>query len=273
VASLLILGLGYTGTRFAAEARALGWNVLGVRQAAAAGAIAVDDPDLPGRVRAATFIFSSAPPDRATGRDPILCRFGEALAVTSAKLFYLSSTGVYGDSGGAWVDEESPVLGAGAHGRRSARAGADAAWLAMGATILRLPGIYGPGRSALDQVRNGLARRVDRPGHRFSRVHVADIAGACLSLMQSSQSGIFNIVDDLPAEPRHVTEHACRLLGVSPPPLEPLEEASLSSMARAFWGERRLVAGRKLERVTGYRLRYPDYKSGLEAILAEEGGA
>ncbi|MFN7176133.1 MAG: SDR family NAD(P)-dependent oxidoreductase [Thermaurantiacus sp.] len=268
----MILGLGYSGNRIAAEARSAGWNVIGVKRTASSAAIAMDDPDLPRLLASASLIVSSAPPEPSSGADPVLLSFGEVLASTDARLFYLSSTGVYGDTGGAWVDEGSPVLAASGHGRRLARTTADAAWRAIGATILRLPGIYGPGRSVLDQVRSGTARRIDRPGHRFNRIHVSDIAGAAIALMQSGVSGVFNIVDETPAEPRHVTEYACQLLGAPPPPLSTLDEAALSPMARSFWSERRLVAGRKLGRVTGYRLRHPDYKSGLQAILAEEGG-
>ncbi len=263
---LLILGQGYSGSRIAAEARARGWEVTGVRRTAGEGAIGFDDPALEARIAAATHILSSVPPARETGEDPVLARLGATLAGSRARLFYLSSTGVYGDTGGAWVDESAPIGG----GRRSARTRADLGWQAVGATILRLPGIYGPGRSALDEVRAGTARRIDRPGHRFSRIHVDDIAGAALALMEAGAAGIFNIVDSLPAEPRHVTEHACRLLGVPFPPLKPLDDAALSPMARGFWTERRVVAGRKLGRVTGYRLRHPDYKCGLEAILAED---
>jgi nucleoside-diphosphate-sugar epimerase len=265
-ARLLILGQGYAGARIAAVVRARGWAVTGVRRAASESAIAFDCPSLAERIAEATHILASVPPERDTGEDPMLARFGAALGATAAQLLYLSSTGVYGDTGGAWVDEAAPI----GTGRRSARTAADLGWQGLGATILRLPGIYGPGRSALDQVRAGTARRIDRPGHRFSRIHVEDIAGAAFALMEAGAGGIFNIVDELPAEPRQVTEHACRLLGAPLPPLEALDEAALSPMARGFWSERRLVAGRKLGRVTGYRLLHPDYKAGLEAILAEE---
>lgn len=269
---LVILGAGYSGARVADVARERGWHVTPVRRQAVAGAVAFDDPGLADILLSATHILSSVPTDPESGADPVLFRFGSLLQQAGASLFYLSSTGVYGDTGGAWVDESAPILGEGGAGRRSARAAADRAWQDHGATILRLPGIYGPGRSALDQVRAGRARRIDRPGHRFNRIHVEDIAGAAIALMSAGARGVFNIVDFQPAEPRDVIEHACRLLGAPLPPLEPLETADLSPMARGFWSERRLVAGRKLGRVTGYRLRYPDYKSGLEAILAAEGG-
>lgn len=266
---LLILGQGYSGTALAAAARAAGHNVLGVRRQAADGVMAFDDPALPEALRAATQILSSVPPDGASGQDPILERFGDLLKGHGGWVGYLSSTGVYGDTGGAWVDESAPVGG----GRRSARTEADLGWQAIGATIFRLPGIYGPGRSALDQVRSGQARRVDRPGHRFNRIHVDDIAGAVLAAIEAGAKGIFNVVDRLPAEPRHVTEFACGLLGAPLPPLAPIELANLSPMARGFWTERRAVAGTRLERETGYRLTHPDYKSGLTAIHLSERGA
>ncbi|MFQ3594827.1 MAG: SDR family NAD(P)-dependent oxidoreductase [Sphingomonadaceae bacterium] len=263
---LLILGQGYSATRIRRLAEARGLAVAGVRRTATADTLAFDDPAVRECLRASAIILSSVPPDRETGADPVLARFGDVLASTDARLLYLSSTGVYGDTGGAVVDESAPVGG----GRRSARTAADLAWQVLGATILRLPGIYGPGRSALDQVRAGTARRIDRPGHRFNRIHVDDIAGATLAIVESGARGIFNIVDALPAEPREVTEAACRLLGAPLPPLEPFDPATLSPMARGFWSEGRIVAGTRLLRTTGYRLSFPDYKAGLQAI-AEEG--
>lgn len=266
---LLILGQGYSGTRIAAAARRAGFAVTGVRRTAdpAAGTLAFDDPALPDLIRAADALLSSVPPDAESGRDPVLDRFAGALAARTGRTLYLSSTGVYGDTGGAFVDESAPV----GTGRRTARTLADLGWQAIGATILRLPGIYGPGRSALDQVLAGTARRIDRPGHRFNRIHVDDIAGATLAILAARAGGIFNIVDDLPAEPRHVTEWACMLTGTPFPPLGPLDTASLSPMARGFWSERRCVSGARLPRLTGYRLLHPDYRSGLTAIHAQQG--
>jgi len=263
---LLIMGQGYSGDYVAAAARSAGIAVLGVRRSAAPGCIAFDDPALPDAIASATHILSSVPPDSGSGEDPVLARFGPTLKAHGGWVGYLSSTGVYGDTGGAYVDESAPV-GA---GRRSARSAADLGWQAIGAAIFRLPGIYGPGRSALDQVRAGAARRVDRPGHRFNRIHVEDIAGVVLAAAIARANGIFNVVDEAPAEPRHVTEFACGLLGAPMPPLLPIDLTSMSPMARGFWTERRLVAGRKLGPVLGYRLRHPDYKAGLTAIRTGE---
>jgi nucleoside-diphosphate-sugar epimerase len=273
---LLILGQGYSGAWIAERARAAGLEVLGVKRSAADGVIAFDDPALPRAVASASHILSSVPPDSTTARDPMLDRFGPALKAQGAWVGYLSSTGVYGDTGGAFVDETAPVGGPGEgpdllkKARRSARTEADLGWQAIGATIFRLPGIYGPGRSALDQVRAGQARRVDRPGHRFNRIHVADIAGAVVAAALAGAKGIFNVVDRLPAEPRQVIEFACGLLGAPLPPLAPIDLAGLSPMARSFWSERRAVAGLRLERETGYRLQHPDYKAGLTAIFEGE---
>ena len=263
---LLILGQGYSGDVIAAAARAGGHAVLGVRRSPSPGCITFDDPALPDALAAATHILSSVPPERETGEDPMLGRFAPALGRHGGWVGYLSSTGVYGDTGGAYVDESAPVGG----GRRSARTSADLGWQALGATIFRLPGIYGPGRSVLDQVREGKARRVDRPGHRFNRIHVDDIAGAVVAAMAADAKGIFNLVDEAPAEPRQITEFACGLLGAPMPPLLPVDLAGLSPMARGFWTERRLVAGRRLRQRLGYRLRHPDYKTGLTAIRAGE---
>ena len=267
---LLILGQGFTGHHIAAAARARGHGVLGVRRSAEAGVLAFDDPAVAEAIRAASHILSSVPPSgEQQGEDPVLQRFRPLLEKHGGWLGYLSSTGVYGDAGGAWVDEHSAV----GHGRRTGRTAADLEWQALGAAVFRLPGIYGPGRSALDQVRAGTARRIDRPGHRFSRAHVEDIAGAALAAMEAGWKGPLNIVDERPDEPARVTEYACRLLGAAPPPLKTLDEAALPPFARSFWQERRLVSGERLKRALGYRLKYPDYKAGLGAILrAEQGG-
>ncbi|MCS6986058.1 MAG: SDR family NAD(P)-dependent oxidoreductase [Sphingomonadaceae bacterium] len=263
----LILGLGYSATRLARHLSDRGVRVIGVRRQALDDVLAFTDPTIPGLIERVDVVLSSVPPDPSHGRDPVLDRFADPLATTRARLVYLSSTGVYGDAGGAVVDETAPI----GHGRRTARAVADRAWLDLGALVVRLPGIYGPGRSALDQVRAGTARRIDRPGHRFNRIHVDDIAGGVIALVEAGAVGPFNLVDEWPAEPRAVTEEACRLLGAPLPPLEPFDPATLSPAAQGFWAERRIVAGTKLARATGYRLRHPDYKAGLRAILEEEG--
>ncbi|WP_017664871.1 epimerase [Porphyrobacter sp. AAP82] len=260
---LLIFGLGYTAGRIAIAMQAKGWQV---RATGSAGDIAfAESAAVLAALGEATHILSSAPPERAGG-DPVLDAYGEDLA--GKALFYLSSTGVYGDRAGAWVDETTPTIAQSGEGRRNARAEADLAWLNMGARVFRLPGIYGPGRSALDRVREGKARRIDLPGQVFSRVHVDDImSGVVAALTQSAPAGAYNLGDDLPCSGNEVTEHACRLLGVPPPPLESLEQANLSDMARGFYMENRRVANGKARRVLGWSPRYPTYVEGLAALL------
>ncbi|MFN4220705.1 MAG: SDR family NAD(P)-dependent oxidoreductase, partial [Novosphingobium meiothermophilum] len=176
---------------------------------------------------------------------------------------YLSSTGVYGDAGGAWVDESAPV----GTGRRSARTEADLAWQALSdqVRVLRLPGIYGPGRSALDRVAEGRAHRIAIAGQVFSRVHVDDIASGVIASF-AGPAGVYNLADDLPCSQNEVIAEAARLLGVAPPPMQTLEEANLSPMALAFYAENRRVANGKARRVLGWSPAYPTYREGLRAL-------
>lgn len=261
---LLIFGLGYTAQRIAAAMRTRGWQV---RATGSAGDIAfADRANVLAALAEATHILSSVPPDRASASDPVLDAYGEALS--GKALYYLSSTGVYGDKQGAWVDEATPTIAQSGDGRRNARADADLAWLTMGARVFRLPGIYGPGRSALDRVRESKARRIDLPDQVFSRVHVDDIAsGVVAAMTQDAPAGAYNIGDDLPASGNAVTEHACRLLGIEPPPLETLEQANLSDMARGFYMENRRVANGKAKRVLGWQPRFPTYVEGLAGLV------
>ena len=254
---LFIFGLGYSAGRIATAAEAQGWEVVSTGRA---GTLAFED-DSAVRLALADSdqVLSSAPP-LADG-DPVLERYDAALA--GRRLTYLSSTGVYGDCGGAWVDESAQI----GTGRRTARSDADAAWLACGARVLRLPGIYGPGRSALDRVREGAARRIDVPGQVFSRVHVDDIVSGALAAFDAPP-GAYNLSDDLPASQNAVIEAACALLGVEPPPNLTLEQAQLSPQARAFYDENRRVANGKAKRLLGWKLRYPTYREGLAALAA-----
>jgi nucleoside-diphosphate-sugar epimerase len=213
----------------------------------------------------ASHVLSSVPPGR-DGGDPVLAGYGPALAAAPARwLGYLSSTGVYGDTQGAWVDESAPVGG----GRRSARVEADAAWRALDprVRVFRLPGIYGPGRNALERVAAGTAHRIAAPGQVFSRIHVADIAAAVIASF-AGPPGVYNLADDLPASHNAVIEQACRLLGRPPPPLLALDDPALSPAARAFYGENRRVASGKARRLLGWRPRYPTFAEGLRAIAA-----
>ena len=252
---MLIFGLGYCARFIAEELRARGWNV---EATGSAGTIAFDDDTA---VRAALgradAVLSSVPP--VEGQDPVLARYGDALA--APWLGYLSSTGVYGDTGGAWVDETAPIGG----GRRSARALADAAWLERGARVFRLPGIYGPTRSAFERLAEGRARRIALPDQVFSRIHVEDIASGVIAALVAP-AGAYNLADDLPAPQNAVIEEACRLSGQPLPPLQTLDEAGLSPMARAFYAENRRVANGKAKRVLGWRSAYPTFREGLSAI-------
>ncbi len=261
---LFIFGLGYSATHIAALATARGWEVVSTGRA---GTLAFDDRATVRLALAdAAHVLSSVPPD-GTGADPVLDHYGDALG--GKWLGYLSTTGVYGDCGGAWVDESAPVVGdGGGTGRRTARADCDAQWLARGARVFRLPGIYGPGRSALDRVRAGTAHRIDLPGQVFSRVHVADIASGVVAALDAP-AGAYNLADDLPCDQNAVIDEACRLLGMAAPPLQRLEDARLSPMARGFYAQNRRVANGKAKRLLGWHPAWPTYREGLRALLPE----
>ena len=175
-----------------------------------------------------------------------------------------SSTGVYGDTAGAWVDESAPI----GSGRRKARSDADLRWQKFSdeMRIFRLPGIYGPGRSPLNRVQNGTAKRVDVPQQVFSRIHVDDICSAVIASFDGPV-GVYNIADDLPAPQHEVIAHAAKLLDKPVPPLQPLEEAGLSDAAKAFYAENRRVANGRAKRQLGWEPQYSDYKAGLKSLL------
>ena len=261
---LFIFGMGYTSQVIAARLRAAGWEVSGTGRE---GTLRFDDrAAVLAALAEASHVLSSVPPAREGG-DPVLDHYGEALAAAPAPwIGYLSSTGVYGDTGGAWVDETAEV----GTGRRSARTAADLAWqerFGARVRVFRLPGIYGPGRSALDRVRDGAAKRIALENQVFSRVHVEDIAGGVIAGMDGP-GGVYNLGDDEPSSQNTVIEEAARLLGVAPPPLQTLDEAALSPMALAFYAENRRVANGKAKRVLGWQLRYPTYREGLRALNA-----
>lgn len=255
---MFIFGLGYTASRIARAFRANGWQI---DATGSAGNISFDDADAVQAAAAnATHILSSVPP--RDGSDPVLDSYGNILP--DRWLGCLSSTGVYGDVGGAWVDESSQT----GIGRRAARAHCDSRWLSLGARVFRLPGIYGPERSALDRVRGGKAHRIDLPGQVFSRVHVDDIvAGVIAAIECDAPPGPYNLADDLPTSQNAVIEEACCLLATEPPPLQTMDEADLSPMARGFYAENRRVANGKAKRVLGWKPEYPTYREGLRSLL------
>jgi nucleoside-diphosphate-sugar epimerase len=289
-AHLLIFGLGYTGRAVAEAALAAGFAVAATHRAALSA-------DWPAGVRAvvfaqagpvlagATHMLSTVPPPGDGGEgedaDPVLAAYASAIRGAPRLRWagYLSSIGVYGDRGGGWVDEATPPAPGQERSRR--RLAAERAWAALGdrlaVDLFRVAGIYGPGRSALEEVRSGRARRVVRPGHAFSRIHRDDIALAVLAAMgQSRGSGarVLNLADDEPAEPASVIEEAARLLGLPPPPAMPFAEAepAMSPMARSFWQESRRVRAAGTQAALGIAWRHRTYREGLRAILAAEQG-
>lgn len=250
---LFIFGLGYAAQHVATLIQADGWQV---RATGSAGDVPFDDAQaVQAGLAWATHVLSSVPPGEG---DPVLDRYGAAL--DRQWLGYLSSTGVYGDCGGAWVDEGAPI-----RGRRANRNAADAAWLARGARVFRLPGIYGPGRSALERVATGEAHLTDVAGQVFSRVHVADIASGVRAGFVAP-AGAYNLADDVPESQNAVVRYAARLLDRPDPPVVAL--AALSPAAQAFYRENRRVANGKAKRVLGWSPRYTDYRLGLRAVRA-----
>lgn len=288
---LFCFGFGFSARALArrlleTQGAEAGWSVAGTTRSTekaaelrAAGVEAYlfgrSHPLDPAALAGTTHLLVSIAPDEEG--DPVLDRHAADIAALPGLRWigYLSTTGVYGDWQGAEVDETSELRGA--KGRNRRRIAAEAAWLALHEEkglpvhVFRLAGIYGPGRSALDQVRAGHARRIDKPGHLFSRIHVEDIAKTLQASMARPRPGrVYNVCDDTPAAAAEVTAYACDLLGVKPPPLIPLEEAEMSPMALSFWQDNRLVSNRRLHEELGVTLDYPDYRAGLKAILAVE---
>lgn len=280
---LFCFGLGYSALALARRVRAAGWRVAGTcrgearRAELAAGGIEaflfdrgrpLDDPRA--ALAGTTHLLASVPPDPAG--DPVLDHHAGDLRQLRGIAWagYLSTTGVYGDRQGGWVDEQSALAPTGERGSR--RLAAERAWLALGLPVhvFRLAGIYGPGRSALEAVRSGTARRIDKPGQVFSRIHVEDIAQVLLaSIARPNPGAAYNVCDDDPAPPAAVIAEACRLLGAPLPPLEPFEQAqaSMSAMARSFYADSKRVRNDRIKTELGVVLAYPSYRDGLRALL------
>jgi len=287
--SLLIFGLGFTGLRFARAARLLGWRVCGTvtstNKAEHIAKLGIEAQVFDGtgvtdtlaqEVRGATHIISTIPPRRGwqdadtQSPDPVLSCFSErALRHGTQWLAYLSTTGVYGDHQGGWVDETVPAQG----GTNAARQTADADWRTITSShIFRLPGIYGPGRSAIERAQRGQMSRIDKPGQVFSRIHVDDIVQTLLASAHKPAPGeIYNVADDEPASGHAVEDYACSLLGITPPPLVSFKDATLSPRGREFYSQCRRVKNDKIKSSLGVRLIYPDYRKGLEGCFAESG--
>jgi len=283
MSALFCFGLGYTGGFLARALAAEGWRIAGTRREggsadAPAGATIhrfTRGAPLPGgALGGTTHLLVSVPPDAAG--DPVLAEHGADIAALTGLgwIGYLSTTGVYGDRAGGWVDEGSALLPTGERGRR--RVAAEAGWLdlhrrhGLPVHVFRLAGIYGPGRSALETVRQGRAQRIDKPGQVFSRIHVADIVAVLRASMARPDPGaVYNVCDDDPAPPEAVIAYACELLGVPPPPLVPFAAAELSDMARSFYADNKRVSNRRLKEALGVRLSYPSYRDGLAALNAD----
>ena len=284
---LFCFGLGYSALALAEQLIAEDWSVAGTcrgkekrAQLAARGieahlferGRASFDP---GVLATATHLLNSVPPD-ARG-DPVLDSHGRDIAAIPGLVWagYLSTTGVYGDRDGGWVDEDTERRPTGERGRRRvvAEDGWHDLWRNHGAPVhlFRLAGIYGPGRNQLEAARTGTARRIDKPGQVFSRVHVADIVAVLRASMIRPESGTaYNVCDDEPASPMAVTEYACQLLEVRPPPRTPFAAAELSATARSFYADNKRVCNRRVKERLGVRLQYPSYREGLKALAAAQ---
>ena len=278
---LLVIGLGYSGEAIARAALAAGCAVRGtVRDPARApaGIEALPFEAAGEAIAAATHLAVTAPPGEAG--DPVLARHGGALARAGRLRWigYMSTTGVYGDHAGGWVEETTPPTPG--KGRSQLRRAAEQGWEGVAARLgasldlLRTGGIYGPGRSVVEELRAGRARRVVKPGHAFSRIHRDDIAAAVLAAARrpgpAGEARVLHLVDDEPAESAVVTEAAARLLGLPVPPAIPYAEAvaGLSPMARSFWSESRRVANARTKAALGLAWRHPTYREGLRQIVA-----
>jgi nucleoside-diphosphate-sugar epimerase len=284
---LFFFGHGYVAAALARALAPRGFAVAGThRSEAAATALAAQghggyrfdgtQPVAAEALDGITHMLVSIPPD--DDGDPVLRHHRDALAERAqqfAWVGYLSTTGVYGDRAGDWVDESSPLQPVTARGQR--RVAAEARWRELKESsglpvhIFRLAGIYGPQRNQLEAVRSGTARRIVKPGQVFSRVHVDDIVGVLRASMARPRPGaIYNVCDDEPAPPQDVVAHAARLLGREPPPEIPFEAAALTPMARSFFGESKRVSNRLVKEELGYRFRHPSYREGLEALVEGE---
>lgn len=285
---LFVFGLGYTAVRFANALKAEGWSVAGTTRspercealAAAGFDVHLFGPGHPlvdevAALAGATHVLFTIPPD--SKGDPVFTRYGEALAASRSIEWagYLSATSVYGDTGGEWVGEAAWLKPGSDRARY--RVAAEKGWLDLRRQaffpvhVFRLPGIYGPGRSAIDDLRAGRAKRIDKPGQVFSRIHVDDIGQTLRASMDKpNPGGIYNVADDLPAPAHEVVAYAAELLGVEPPPLVPFAEADLSPMGASFYAECRRVKNERIKTRLGVSLLYPDYRAGLAAQLAAE---
>jgi nucleoside-diphosphate-sugar epimerase len=277
---VLIFGLGYSALYISERLQRSGAEVTAtVRTRAKASVLARRgltvrifspehaDNEIAEDIRSCDAILSSIPPSERG--DPLLASFSNKIAGAPKQRWvgYLSTIGVYGDHAGNWIDERTPTMPA--RGRSQFRSVAEDGWLALGAHIFRLAGIYGPGRNQLMQLKEGMAHRIVKPGQVFNRIHVADIAAVVeASLRNPRPRAIYNVTDDEPASPQDVVDFAAKLCGREPPPEIPIEFADLSPMARSFYSENKRVRNELIHRELGITLNYPSYREGLAALRA-----
>ncbi len=277
---LLCFGFGFSAAALASTLGRKDWKITGTSRSAK-GVAAINAQDCTG-IRfdeletvppSVTHIVSSVPPDEAG--DPVVQKFAAELAARAGQfkwVAYLSTTGVYGDHAGGWVDEATPLAPSTERGHRRLRA--ENEWLnlhrgyGLPVHLFRLAGIYGPGRNQLESLRGGTARRIVKPGQLFSRIHVEDIAGILAASVASPNPGrSYNVADDLPAPPQEVVAYAAGLLGLPPPPEEDFESANLTPMARSFYAESKQVSNARVKHELGYACKFPDYRAGLKDLL------
>lgn len=273
--TLLSIGHGYSARALARLLLPQGWRIIATtRSAAKADMLRAEgvEPmvwtggDLP--LAEATHLLTSVAPDGSG--DPVLAAQRSEIAAARHLEWvgYLSTVGVYGDHGGGWVDEETPLTPSTTRGVQ--RVAAETAWAALGLPlhVFRLAGIYGPGRGPFEKVRDGTARLIVKPGQVFSRIHVEDIAQVlAASITRPDPGRVYNVCDDAPSPPEDVLAYAAELLGLPRPPEVPFDPASMTPMAASFYAENKRVRNDRIKAELGVTLRYPDYRAGLEAML------
>ncbi|PPD01257.1 MAG: NAD(P)-dependent oxidoreductase [Hyphomicrobium sp.] len=285
---LFCFGFGYCASYVAQRLAMRGWTISGTATRDA-GVAEINgrgyrgylfdgkrpNPDVAGALTQATHILLSIPPEEYG--DPAVRVHGSDIASSSSIQWigYFSTVGVYGDSAGGWIDETTMPRPGSERGQR--RLKAENEWLELGCNtnkcvmIFRLPGIYGPGRSTLDDLRNGTARRIVKPGQVFNRIHVQDIASAVEAAVDHPSPGrAFNITDDEPSPPQDVVAYAASLLGVPPPPELDFATAKLSPMGQSFYSENKRIANARMKAELGVQLQFPSYREGLKDIAGRQ---
>lgn len=274
--TIFIFGYGYTARVLGAKLKRDGWTVVGTSRDVGADALLWPGSDISADLlRATHLLFSIAPNENG---DPVLRHERDLIAKAAPNVQwagYLSTTGVYGDHGGGWVSEETPLTPATTRGQW--RVDAESAWSAFADQtglplhIFRLAGIYGPGRGPFAKVRNKTARRIIKTGQVFSRIHVEDIAQVLAASIDNPRAGaVYNVCDNDPVPPQYVLGYAAELLGMPLPPEEDFDTAKMTPMARSFYAESKRVDNRLIQEELGVILKYPNYRVGLEALLAAE---